>query len=342
MLRENDNIEHKEYLESLKFSGNHLMSLINNVLELNKVESGEMKLNEQNFSLKTLTINIIDSLEYALQNSNNQIHLNYDAELPETMVGDSLKLSQVLINLISNAIKFTHNGHINITIKKVDSDEDKSVVYFEVKDDGLGIPKEKQAKIFEDFYQEHSKNENSYKGTGLGLSIVKLITDTMGSTIEIESEENVGSTFFFTVKFNKTGNIETERVERVIYNEAIKGARILVVDDNKINQIVTKKVLEDLEIRPFIASDGTEAISLIKKDDFDCILMDLHMPGLNSYETTERIREFNLNIPIIALTAASTEEVEKKIKYSKMNGYILKPFLTVDLIDKIYSAIIKS
>jgi len=339
LLKENVNSTHKEYLESLNFSGNHLLALINNVLELNKVESGKLKLENLDFRLKSLISNIIESLEYAIRGSQNKIHLNYDKNIPSQLSGDSLKLSQIFINLISNAIKFTKNGNIYITMKLVEEYKEEVKIFFEVKDDGIGIPKEKQIKVFESFYQEHTKSENSYKGTGLGLSIVKRTLNIMGGDIAIESEINQGTAFSFELMFSKNSyTLETE----LEYDKIVKGLTgkcFLVVDDNKINQLVTKKILNQFNIKSKVIDSGEKAIEILKNENFDCILMDLHMPKLDGYETTRLIKEFNKDIPIVALTAASTEEVEAKIINSNMNGYVLKPFKTIDFLETIYKAL---
>ena len=327
LLNENTNDKNKEYIESLKFSGNHLLSLINNVLELNKIESEQLAIEEINFNLNTLITNIIDSLEYALRDSNNKIQLKYDKTISNQLVGDSLKLSQILINLISNAVKFTKNGTIVIEIKQVKFDDDKEEVYFAVKDDGIGIPKEKQKNIFEDFYQERSRNDNSYKGTGLGLSIVKRLLIMMGSDINIESKLNVGTTFYFNLLFgSKSDAIGLNKIEDNEGLNKLKGKRFLVVDDNKINQLVTKKLLDQLGLDCDVVDNGFKAISRTKETTYDCILMDLNMPEINGYETTQKIRHFDQDITIIALTAATSEEVKRNIIFYDMDGYILKPF----------------
>ncbi len=342
LLRENISVKHKEYLESLKFSGNHLMSLINNVLQLNKVESGTMKVQRLEFDLKNLISNIIDSLEYALRDSNNSISLKYGDNIPKLLVGDSLKLSQVLINLISNAIKFTNDGHIDVVINQVDETESVSKIYFKVSDDGLGIPMEKKEQVFEDFYQENHKNTTSYKGTGLGLSIVKRILTAMDSSIHMVSKENEGATLFFELAFEKStkSNLPVTVYQNQL--EQIKDCHILIVDDNKINQLVTRKILDQLGIKSKTVDSGLKAINMVQEEDFDCILMDLHMPELDGYETTKLIRSFNQNIAIVALTAATSEEVESKIHFYDINGYVLKPFMIDEFVETLNKAIHRS
>lgn len=339
LLKENVSVEHKEYIESLRFSGNHLMSLINNVLELNKVESGKMKIQQIEFDLKNLVSNIIESLEYALSDSNNTISFKYDENIPKSLTGDSLKVSQILINLISNAIKFTNNGHIEIEIDRLkDVEEDEVTLAFKIVDNGSGISEEMQSQVFEDFYQEHSKNGKSYKGTGLGLSIVKRLLTVMGSDINVISKENEGSTFFFELKFKIT---EIDSLPIIIYKsqlEYIKNKNFLIVDDNKINQLVTRKVLDHLNIKSKAVDSGAKAIEIIKEEEFDCILMDIHMPELDGYETTKLIREFNNEVAIVALTAATKYEVEVKANMHGMDDYVLKPFITKDFVETITKA----
>ncbi len=341
LLKENINVRHKEYLESLRFSGNHLMALINNVLQLNKVESGKMKIQKMDFDLEYLINSIIESLEYAIKDSNNKINLKYDTNLPKVMVGDSLKLSQVLINLVSNAIKFTNDGHIDILIKQMTETKEFITVHFKVSDDGMGISKEKQTLIFEDFYQEHAKNDKSYKGTGLGLSIVRRILIAMNSMIRVESKEDEGTVFSFELVLGKSLKSDMPVATYAYQIEHIRGCNILIVDDNKINQLVTKKVLDGLGVKSKAVDSGRKAIEIIKNETFDCILMDLHMPELDGYETTEIIRRFNGDIAIVALTAASSDEVEAKIKNYEIDGYVLKPFRIAEFVEAINNAIYK-
>ncbi len=343
LLKENINSKHQGYLASLKYSGTQLLSLINNVLQLNKIEeSGALKLEYSVFNLKNVITTIINSLEYALKDSGNTIALEFDDSIPQKLKGDSLKLSQVLTNLISNAIKFTNHGHIEVFITKIKSKKQKgkTSIFFKISDNGPGISKENQLLVFEDYYQEHSKNDNSYKGTGLGLSIVKSTLEAMNSRIGIESEEGKGTSFYFTIQLAKEKADKEETSDRQL--EIIKKYKLLVVDDNKINQLVTKKVLDQLSVYSEIAGSGEKAIALVKTNHYDCVLMDLHMPKIDGYETSKRIRSFNKRIPIVALTAAAPEEIEKKINSVSMNGYILKPFLMGDFVSTIVRAVKKN
>jgi len=341
LLKENVNSSHKEYLESLNFSGNHLLSLINNVLQLNKVESGKMNVEFLEFKPKILILDIVESLEYAIRDSNNKVQLAYDPTIPEVLIGDSLKLSQILINLVSNSIKFTSNGTIMIRVKLLEEIGEEVTVYFAIEDNGIGISKEGQIKIFEEFYQERSKTEKSFKGTGLGLSIVKRTLLAMDSDIHIDSVKGEGATFSFELTFSKSTKAIIKDEDLKYLTKDLQHKKILVVDDNKINLLVTRKILDQYNITPQVVDSGEKAIALIKEMKFDCILMDIHMPELDGYETTKIIRENGDNTPIIALTATSTEEIEGKINKELMDGYILKPFMTADFIEKIYKTIVK-
>lgn len=342
LLKEKVNTKHIEYLKSLNFSGNYLLALIDNVLQLNKTKITELKTQYVSFNLKQLTTSVIDSVEFALNDSNNTIGLKYDPKIPEQLIGDPLKLTQIIMNLVSNAIKFTNNGHIEIEIQNIKQSLDNVNLFFKITDTGKGISKEGQELIFKDFYQDDSTKEKSHKGTGLGLSIVKRILKSIGSEIKIHSVLGEGTTFYFNLDFKTKSSVQPieEKLETKL--NSIKGSRFLIVDDNKVNLLVTKKVLHQYNLECEIANSGLEGISKAKASHFDCILMDLHMPEMDGYETTDKIREFNTNIPIIALTATSIEEVENNIYKHDMNGYVLKPFIASNFIEVISKAINKS
>lgn len=339
LLRENTESIKKEYIKSLNFSAKHLLALINNVLQLNKVGFKKMTLNNSIFNLKALTDGVLDSLEYALSESKNNISLNYDASIPEELKGDALKISQIFINLISNSIKYTNEGEITITIRKEKETSQSLDLYFEIKDTGEGISKESQKYIFDDFYQDNSNINKSYKGSGLGLSIVKRTLNVMGSEINLKSKLGEGSIFSFTIVLEKPTQTILKDTTKESYINHIKNYKFLIVDDNKVNQIVTKKLLEQFNLESEIVSSGQEAIDILKSKHFDCILMDLHMPQMTGYEATDHIREFNKDVTIIALTAASQEEVDEKIAKHDMQDYIMKPFITDVFIRKIAQAI---
>ncbi len=343
LLKENIKEKNKKYIESLKLSGTHLLSLINNVLQLNKVESGELNIEHSTFDLKVLILNIIDSLEYGIKERGNTIKFDYDISIPKLLIGDALKLSQVLINLISNAIKYNNNELIEIIVTQIKPEEknDKVTVVFKITDSDMVASKEKQLEVFENYYHKHSKSESLYKETGLNLSMVKSGLQVMNSNITIDSEEGNRSSFNFIVQFEEKQGGELSELTYQKQLETIKRYKLLVVDDNKINQLVTKKVLDQLLVVSDVTDSGRKAIALVKENHYDCVLMDLHMPEMDGYETSKRIRLFNKTIPIVALTAAASDSMKNRIVEEKMNGCIVKPFLINDFVTTIIGAIKK-
>ncbi len=330
-----------KYLKCLKFSGNHLLSLINNVLEFNKKDKRKIDVDYLEFNLKELIENITDSLEYALKENENTLEMRYDESIPRVLIGDSLKVTQIMMNLITNAIKYTSNGHIDVEVKMLIEEGDSIQVYFCVSDNGLGILEEEQEKIFKTFYREKAKNNNSYKGTGLGLSIVKQLLNVLDSDINLESEVNKGAKFYFKLDFIKGEEGVDKENEQDFFVRKLQNKLFLIVDDNKINQIVTKKVLDQLGLTCHVVGSGKKAIKTIKAKPYDCILMDLHMPEMDGYETSNQIRMFDKGVGIVALTAASGEEVAAKIKDYDMDGYVLKPYYTSNLLKAMVEAMAK-
>ncbi|GER58688.1 histidine kinase [Patiriisocius marinus] len=331
---------HKDDLKSLKFSADYLLALINDVLTLNKADAQGMKLEKTPFSLKKLVESIVNSFSFSLQQNNNKINVVIDEAIPRRLLGDSIKLSQILMNLVGNAVKFNENGTIEIIIKLVERTRDG--VYrtqFFIKDNGIGIPKEKQASIFEEFSQVENNNYN-YQGTGLGLPIVKKLLDVFGSEIALQSDVGRGAIFSFIIPLEEnTSTVDTEAEELLATSKqtpSFENVHILIVDDNKINQKVTQKILQSRSFKTSLADDGQEAVTLAQKQDFGLILMDIHMPVMGGVEATKVIRSFDDKTPIIALTAVEIEEARKAILDAGMNDIILKPydvaqFLTVIL-----------
>ncbi|WP_289023182.1 response regulator [uncultured Salegentibacter sp.] len=319
--------KHESDLKSLKFSADYLLALINDVLQMNKMESKQVKLENIPFNLKELVLSIVNTFEFTRLQNNNKVHYYIDEDIPENLIGDPVRLSQILMNLVGNAVKFTENGDIYISIKLQARVDDRAVIYFEVKDNGIGIPKSKQKLIFEEFSQLRAANYN-YQGTGLGLPIVKRLLELFNSQIHLKSKEGEGALFCFSLslKEDKAPSKEAGFAHEVYLDNLKRVQKILVVDDNKINQVVTRRILEKQNFECIVASNGVEAIEKASAENFDLILMDLNMPGINGMETTERIREFNKLVPIVALTAVEIEEVRNEIYASGMNDIIVKPY----------------
>lgn len=334
LLEDKTLLKHENDLKSLKFSADYLLALINDVLQMNKMESNLVKLEDLPLHLNDLMRSIVKSFEFTrLQNSNN-IHLDIDPSVPSHLLGDPVRLSQVLMNLVGNAMKFTERGNIWIISKLVDETEDTARIYFEIKDDGLGIPVSKQKEIFEEFSQLKSANYN-YQGTGLGLPIVKKLLMLFDSEIQLESEEGKGSVFSFEITFRKELNLvipSLSPVEKmdVIYTEVhgVEGKHILIVDDNRINQVVTKRILEQKGFVCEICENGKDAIERARTCNYDLILMDVNMPGISGLDATRQIRTFNKTVPVVALTAVEIEEIREEILDAGMNDIIVKPYDT--------------
>jgi len=325
--------DHQKDLKSLKFSADYLLALINDVLQINKMEAKEVKLESVSFNFRELLQSIMQTLEFTRLQNKNKIHLEIDQNIPQYLLGDSVRFSQIMVNLVGNALKFTERGNIWIRATVIDTTEAAYNIKIEVEDDGIGIPLSKQKEIFEEFSQLKPSNYN-YQGTGLGLPIVKKMLKLFESDIHLRSEEHQGSCFSFVLNFKKDqekAGLPVTKIkdlkEDITDNWHLKSKhRILIVDDNRINQVVTKRILEQKKFVCEIAQDGYEAIKKVKEATFDLVLMDVNMPGITGMEATQKIRNFNKVIPIVALTAVEVEEIREKIHSAGMNDIIVKPY----------------
>ena len=278
------------------------------------------------FNLNDEIHTIVDSLEFIALKNKNKLVTVLDPSIPEALIGDKLRLSQVFMNLVSNALKFTKDGEVKISAALEKIEGTKHFILFEVKDTGIGIAKEDQEKIFEKFVQIERK-EGDYQGTGLGLSIVQKLTELFDSKIILESTEGVGTTFSFTIGFEADESKKNEIINNIEVDLSLNYFyRILVVEDNKINQVVTKKILENNNFKCKIIDDGYAAIELLEKETFDIILMDINMPIINGFDTTKLIRKKGYTLPIVALTAFDKQEVTEGAIAAGMNDIIVKPF----------------
>ncbi|WP_035672790.1 response regulator [Flavobacterium sp. 83] len=328
--------EHKElvnspHLSSLKFSARYLLSLVNDVLQINKIEENRIVLENLTFNISDEINMIKNSLSFIAKNNNNFIFVNIDPAIPEYLIGDKLRLSQIIINLVSNALKFTTNGEVFIDVNLSAVTDKMHFIEFKIKDTGVGIAIEDQDKIFDKFVQVGRKAVD-YQGTGLGLSIVKRLLSLFNSDISIKSEIGVGTEFTFTISFE----FDPEKTNEIINNIPVdlssnKQLKVLVVEDNKINQIVTEKILKNNNYTCTVVDDGFQAIKILEEDNFDIVLMDINMPLINGFETSRRIRHKGIKIPIIALTAFDKEEIIEESIAAGINDIIVKPFDSVKL-----------
>ena len=327
LLEDKSLAKHKTDLRSLKFSADYLLALINDVLQMNKMESDRVKLENVSFSLNDLMNSIVNSFEFTRIQNKNDIHLEIDESITPNLIGDPVRLSQVLMNLVGNAMKFTERGNIYIVARQIELKDKVSTIYFEVRDDGPGIPESKKHVIFEEFSQLKSSNYN-YQGTGLGLPIVKKLLRLFGSKIRLQSKEGEGATFSFNIKFKQDTSKKSNKVDvsDLLEEDLSLPKNILIVDDNRINQIVTKRILEKKNFNCEVAGDGEEAIEKVKQGEYDLVLMDLNMPGISGLDACKEIRKFNKGIPVVALTAVEIDEIREEIKTAGMNDIIVKPY----------------
>ncbi|WP_347068446.1 ATP-binding protein [Flavobacterium sp. WV_118_3] len=317
------------YLNSLKFSGNYLSTFINDILEINRVESNALEVEHINFNIRELFQNIMDSFVEIANNNNVICRLNIEETVPSFLIGDPTKLSQILINLINNSLKFTKDGDVWINVFQTGKDGNCVDLHFEIIDTGIGILKEKQETIFDSFTQGSVEINRKYGGTGLGLSIVRRLVEILGGKIHLESELDKGAKFYFDLAFPIGEEIKVEKKTGLGYDEQwLIDKKILLVEDNKINQMITKKMLERKQMVCTIIENGEDAIEHLEKhrNEYDLVLMDVHLPGINGTIATEEIRKFDMQTPIIALTAISLDENREMLLSYGMNEVITKPF----------------
>ena len=341
LLEESPTENQKEHLNSLKFSGEYLLSLINNILDLNKLEAKKVEMLETSFGLKKRISDVLIALKNSAEDKNTKLHLEFEDSIPKKLKGDPLKISQILINLIGNSIKFTENGDIWVRVKKLDQNGNRVSLRFEIEDNGEGISSEKQKAIFENFTQGSLQINRKFGGTGLGLSIVKNLLSLMNSEIHLKSDIGKGSLFFFELQFEAIelaptkAEGEPEVSVKPLSNDIMHHKKILIVEDNKINQMITRKILEKQKVNCSVADNGTSAIDKVRNNDYDLILMDIHMPGISGIEATIEIRKFNPTIPIIALTAVTLDENLDEFYLNGFNDIIPKPYKTEEFFHKI-------
>ena len=316
----------KEYLNAIKVSGNALIVLINDILDLAKVDAGKMTFEQTPFKLADSLSAMIHLFETKIQEKNLVLIKEYDEKIPKVIIGDPVRLHQIILNLVSNAVKFTTRGTITVSVRMLNEDEEQVTLEFSVTDTGIGIAKTKIATIFNDFQQATSGTSRLYGGTGLGLAIVKQLVEPQGGSIHVKSTIDEGSTFSFTLSFEKTDEEVEDDATLIELDDEIKNIKVLVVEDIALNQLLMKTLLDDFGFDRDIAGNGKIAIEKLAAKSYDIILMDLQMPIMNGFEATAYIRNtLNSKIPIIALTADVTTVDLAKCKAVGMNDYIAKP-----------------
>lgn len=339
-----------KYLHAIQNSSRNLMVILNDILDFSKIEAGKMTFENIPFNLKYQIDNALEVMSVRAQERNLELNVNYAADLPEELMGDPVRLIQVINNLIGNGLKFTNKGGVTVRIKSEEMDDKNAQLTFEVADTGIGIPEEKLDDIFSSFTQSSASTTREYGGTGLGLTISKQLVEHMGGSIWVTSNYGEGSVFAFQIPF------EIAQVQEILSNQeepkskkrasrlsAIEGKRILLVEDNEINQLVAMTALKNWNLEVELANNGVEGLQAFQENEYDLILMDIHMPEMDGYETTKKIRELEQksggHIPIIAMTASALIGDNMKCIEVGMDDYISKPFEPDNLMRKIYRGI---
>ncbi len=340
LLLGNPREDQMDYIQALKFSGNHLLTLVNDVLDYNKMDSGKIVFEQTHFNLSDFLDEIMRSYSFRSKAKNLIFDIKKSSNLPAEVIGDQIRLNQILSNLLSNAMKFTNNGSISVFVNELSRAGNVSKIEFIVADTGIGIPKDRLEDIFDSFTQASADTTRQFGGTGMGLAICKKLVELQGGTITIESEPGKGSTFRFVISFGVSESANHPQNAEVQDNyTGLEGKKILVAEDNKINFFVANKFLMSWGITVVHAENGQIALDLLQKESFDLILMDLHMPVMDGIEAIRIIRKSEdpavSNIPIVALTAAIMSESHDKIADLKIDDYVLKPFKPHDLFERI-------
>ncbi|MBN3584648.1 PAS domain S-box protein [Algoriphagus aestuarii] len=334
-----------ENLKTLQFSAENLMALINDILDYNKIESGKVELENVSFDLKNIVSRIVHSHSFQSNEKSLKVVCDFDEKLPDLVIGDPIRLGQIINNLISNAIKFTDQGFVKISLVEIDRENGESLVEFTVEDTGIGIPQDKINSIFEAFTQASSSTTRKYGGTGLGLAIVKKLVELFEGEITVDSQEGIGSKFTFKISYRVD---QSDMVESFKGHDkpskSLENASILVAEDNYVNQILIQKFLKKWNTGNLvIASDGEEALELFETQDFNLVLLDLQMPVLDGFSVAKAIRNHSekakSEIPILALTATSLHEVKKDLIEIGFTDFVPKPFIPEVLYEKLIKSL---
>ena len=333
--------EEKEYIETIQKSSESLLSIINEILDFSKIDSGNMEINAEEYHFNSLIHDVLSIIEFRMRDKSVKLNIDVDPKIPRVLIGDELRFRQILINLMNNAVNFTHKGSITLKMSWIWQEADEGILEVEVRDTGIGISKDNMGKLFKAFGQIDTRKNRNVEGTGLGLAISKNLLELMGGSIWARSEEGKGSTFSFTlpqkVKDKRPSNYKTDHDviarQNDEFNISFKAptARVMIVDDNKVNLQVACELMKRFGFVATTIDNGAEAINRIEEHlvNYDLIFMDHMMPFMDGVETTVKIRaldtDYARDIPIIALTANAIKGVEKQFKDAGMNDYLAKP-----------------
>jgi PAS domain S-box-containing protein len=333
--------EQRQYIDAIKTSGQNLLVIINDILDFSKSQAGKLVFEQIDIQLSQAISTLIELMLPKSMQKNIRLSSKIDPKIPDLLIGDPTRLNQILLNLVSNAIKFTEEGEINIVIELLEEKEETVELLFSIKDTGIGIPKGKLNTIFEGFTQATNETTRKYGGTGLGLTIVKQLVEQQGGSITVDSEEGAGSNFSFKLTFKKGCETKRKKLneQKISPAKKVDDLKVLLVEDNYLNQVLATKVLTNWNWKVDVAENGAIAVNKLQKNDYDIILMDIQMPEMDGYEATRYIRKKlsppKSTVPIMAMTAHAISGEIERCEQVGMNGYISKPFNEDHLYEKI-------
>jgi PAS domain S-box-containing protein len=337
-----------ENIKSIKYSSDHLLNVINDVLDFSKLEAGRVQIETTEFDVHNLVKETAQTINFRAKEKDITVNISVGADVPRILIGDPSRLRQILLNLLGNAIKFTIEGHIDIDVKPINESEDKIDLRFSISDTGIGIPESKLEKIFESFSQAETDTSRKFGGTGLGLTICRKLVELQGGTMGVKSLEGMGSTFWFDLTYEISQRAYMpDKTRGTATMKNLRGIKILLVEDDKMNQFVMSQIMKKWLAQIDIVNNGIQAIQKLEQKKYNLVLMDLHMPELNGYETTKVIRNPDSNVqdhdvPIIALTADVSIETRERVEQSGMNDFITKPSSQDEMYEKIMQVVINS
>jgi CheY-like chemotaxis protein len=341
MLQETKDEKFLDNLQSVKFSADNLLVIINEILDYSKLDAGKVKVENISFDIKQIFRELDKTIGLKAREKNIEFTSKVDEECPQYLIGDPVRINQILINLAGNAVKFTSKGKVDVKAEIVKKSDKDIKLLFSVTDTGIGIPDDKLHIIFESFMQAYTDTTRLFGGTGLGLTISKKLIEMLNGEIRVESSVGKGSRFYFelTLKIDKKEKKDSA-LSAAKAGKDLSGIKILIAEDNRMNQLVAKQIFKKWNVELHVANTGLEAVQLLSEKEFDVVLMDLQMPEMNGYEATEYIRDtsttvLNHSIPIIALTADAFPETKNKVIEIGMNDFLMKPFKQEELYEKI-------
>ncbi|MCI5057176.1 MAG: response regulator [Flavobacteriales bacterium] len=344
LLNENLNEKQRDYLRKIKISSDILTSVIGDILDFSKIRRGLITFNKERFNLKLLLEESISIHEFNANKKGIQLTLEIDPKIPSALTGDTIRLKQILLNLIGNAVKFTSEGYVSLNVVLKGKTSEKVDLLFTISDTGIGIAEDDIPKIFQQFKQAKDSTAIKYGGTGLGLSIVKKLIEFQGGTIDVRSKEHVGTTFTVTMRFDIADGFDQKQNEMSTFiKKRMEDLSILLVEDNEMNQAYMTELFDSWNVKIDCASNGRIAIDKITEKVYDLVLMDVQMPEMNGYQVTEQIRKSSTqsqNVPILAMTASASSEERKKCFDVGMNDFLSKPVKPKDLKAKISTLVL--